>query len=1038
MVPHPVIDFAFTSLQEGEGNTLSATCKFCHVEKTVKFTRSSKSNLLKHLERNHYEAFNTYINTYPKQKVSTGQRKVHIESSSDSSPPVETTRSFKFILPKYASCTSSSDTKDTSTSDALLVLRDPTASKATQPLQTALKTLDSKPQCSCCSEILSARKMYKTLLQVAVEKCRHKNECCCKKLIKDGDSEAPDNEPNISQKSNDRFDDSSFLSQYDSKKGAVVHFCKDCLIHQSPSRGRRKVGESWSNGITFKDTRSKNSAKKRHLESAQHAEALELNKREDEHEIRSGCPTSDERQSSTKNSMIAGIFMATNSLPFVMYTALCALLAIICPSRVSHPLGNRHQSPLGIRNIILANYEACATTVKNFFATTFSATRSTRKFMICCSRGTAPMDVSRQPIVATYVADNGLPKEVLLDVSMIQQGDVLSTMNHFKETVSSFLDPSSIVFICTDEASEHLGKNEGFLENLKASNEYHNVIELPDFCHKIEKLFHETLPQWAMVCLSTSRDIASFIADQNVMKQIHRHINVVHGSTFTVSLNQSQTHSVENVQLHLEAILNNIQILFEALPELIHDKNSIGNRAKSILRLLINDCFVVRMMMIHRLCKTMLSKRKGAQDISFGPLEYKHQVDSLASELSELKIPSIKIQSFMKSGILELNFGTHTSPKFKSFNFEEMALKAGLTPPSQLDVCRVDYMASLIEENSKWIDRICQEAKKNLEIPAALVYVTESFSLHKKSFITEKLTALTKLFDILNVQFEMCGSECIGVHECTCLKNDYVNFMDLFQSEWEAAPDNKLIKIGSATAQSYTHAFAHYISTNNSTPTYPVNIIRCLEVIQLMKPTLAATERVMSHVAIAVRNKYEAKEYNNGIESDGDGPDIDTVQNEVFLRWNTNMVQHDADLAREIFLREHKESMMKTKVSTEKSRAVNNYLNKLATAVVTSNPRKRSFVPDFENSGNKKFRREVPSPFNEALDSLCLPEALEDVQHPVGEVSVDNIKHEVQDATEYVEVKMEPFSDDDDDDESSSRSSCAGGAAAGGSDVFFE
>ncbi|XP_018010446.1 uncharacterized protein LOC108667861 [Hyalella azteca] len=210
-------------------------------------------------------------------------------------------------------------------------------------------------------------------------------------------------------------------------------------------------------------------------------------------------------------------------------------------------------------------------------------------------------------------------------------------------------------------------------------------------------------------------------------------------------------------------------------------------------------------------------------------------------------------------------------------------------------------------------------APNYLEIPAPIIFATESFSLHKKpNQSAQPSLAIMKLFESVNVQFKTCGNECQGLQECSCLKNDHANFMNIFRDQWRAAPQNKLVRYGSATAQSYTHAFAHYISANNSTPTYPVNIIRCLEVVQLMKPTLAATERVMSHVEIAVRNRFESPGYMNETKSDEE-TGIDTVHIEAFLRCNTNMVQHDADLAEEIFSNRNEQSLKETKKFNSKS-----------------------------------------------------------------------------------------------------------------------
>jgi hypothetical protein len=133
-----------------------------------------------------------------------------------------------------------------------------------------------------------------------------------------------------------------------------------------------------------------------------------------------------------------------------------------------------------------------------------------------------------------------------------------------------------------------------------------------------------------------------------------------------------------------------------------------------------------------------------------------------------------------------------------------------------------------------------------LIIPQPIALATQLFSLHHKNNLEGKSTAIKQLFNTVNIQFESCGSECKGVDDCDCLTSDYGKFMAIFQLRYQALPNNSVIRCGTSKSQSYTHAFAHYIAENNHKNVYPTNIIRCLEIIQLMKPTQSATERVVS------------------------------------------------------------------------------------------------------------------------------------------------------------------------------------------------
>ncbi|XP_047741583.1 uncharacterized protein LOC108668256 [Hyalella azteca] len=824
-----------------------------------------------------------------------------------------------------------------------------------------------KPQCSACALLLCARKFYCASLQAALQECKHENDCCCKTMYNGFIIEACE-ETNLSKSIVTKKNDKSFVSQYDCEKDVFTHYCKVCLSHQNPLK-HCKSGESWCDGMTFTETRSKNAAKKRHLLSVQHQEALKFSRCEDKQQMKLKRPTTDECKNATKNSMVAGIFMATNSLSFRLYPALCTLLAIICPPHLSHPLGNQHHTHTAVQNIMHANYRACAITMKNHFSQIFPATKSTRKFMISCDKGTAPKDVSRQVIVASYIADNGLPKEVLLCVSMLQQGDAMATTNHVKETVALFMEPSSVAFICTDKASVYTEEKGSLIDLLKASDGYHKLIGLPDFCHKVENLLNRTMPKWVSDTLTMCRSVVAFINDHNIVKNhVHNFINVVRGTTFTAIPNQCDTHFTEYLHYYLDAILKNIHILFQALPVLMNDANALGENAKRILKLVANESFVVRAMMIRQVYKTISSKEKLAKDSCFGPFDYKHQVESIKPDLNELKSLSPEIKSFLNDGNLKFISDTNYATDGHDVLLEEVISNLDLKTRNKVERSR-DTVISLTEENSKWIEEICNEAPNYLVIPTPIRLATDLFSIHKN----KHSASIKNLFDSVNIKFESCDDECKGFLECTCLENDYLKFMEIFRSEWQAGANNKLIKHGSETLQSYTEAFAHYISSNNDKSKYPVNIIRCLEIIQLMKPTLSATERVMSHVANTVHNLFDSKYV---YKTEPDEKDlIDNVNNEVFLKCNTNMVQHDADLARTIFLSDnHRECLMKTKKCTVKSKTISNYIEELGSDVMKRNLPKQCLVLDQKKVGSKKRKidswltkkseHEVPSSSN--------------------------------------------------------------------------
>ena len=102
--------------------------------------------------------------------------------------------------------------------------------------------------------------------------------------------------------------------------------------------------------------------------------------------------------------------------------------------------------------------------------------------------------------------------------------------------------------------------------------------------------------------------------------------------------------------------------------------------------------------------------------------------------------------------------------------------------------------------------------------------------------------------------------------------------------------------------------------------------MRLLEQFCIMKPSQSATERVMSHVANTVKDRFESKisPYTT------DELKIDSVNLKVLLKCNANMVSLDKTAARHIFQMKYVASgVMKSKSSIERSKTVKSLILKL-------------------------------------------------------------------------------------------------------------
>ena len=220
---------------------------------------------------------------------------------------------------------------------------------------------------------------------------------------------------------------------------------------------------------------------------------------------------------------------------------------------------------------------------------------------------------------------------------------------------------------------------------------------------------------------------------------------------------------------------------------------------------------------------------------------------------------------------------------------------------------------------------------KYLEIPRFMRLSMELFSLHKCDSIQRD--QVNELAATLNIEFEPCSENCATVTDCDCLKNQYEKFIYIFRQSFTPVKNFQLVKNNEndATPICYVDAFAYYLDERNNLARegISVNILRILELRQIMKPSQSATERVMSHVANTVHQRYETKYLYKDVDS-GES-DADMVNKEVFLRVNSNMVKLDTELARQKFIEgNHLDALVKNKMKSENSSTVKNLIKELS------------------------------------------------------------------------------------------------------------
>jgi hypothetical protein len=119
------------------------------------------------------------------------------------------------------------------------------------------------------------------------------------------------------------------------------------------------------------------------------------------------------------------------------------------------------------------------------------------------------------------------------------------------------------------------------------------------------------------------------------------------------------------------------------------------------MKIIVNESFVSRTLLISRLYKVISDMEKKAQGSCFGPFEYKYLVDSLVSELQDLKTPCIELTNFMKNGNLESIIPWSSTTSCNAMNLNEISLKLAFKTRRDLEKSRNEIPIDLLDKNCK-------------------------------------------------------------------------------------------------------------------------------------------------------------------------------------------------------------------------------------------------------------------------------------------------------------------------------------------------
>ena len=216
---------------------------------------------------------------------------------------------------------------------------------------------------------------------------------------------------------------------------------------------------------------------------------------------------------------------------------------------------------------------------------------------------------------------------------------------------------------------------------------------------------------------------------------------------------------------------------------------------------------------------------------------------------------------------------------------------------------------------------ISEKFDKYLSVPEVVRLACNVFEVLNDDLTTDvfnnKVSYFRSLLSIINVKFSLCTDNCLGINYCSCIENELRSFYSHFFRFKLKTSQNNI---------DYKAILSFYISVKNIETVSKLhipNVIRALEVVQLLKASQSNTKRVMSVIAKAVKGEYE------NVDRFGRHQKHDVVNASVFISCNTKVIELDKKLASQNYLKNgHFNVLMKTKPFHTKSKTIKRLINK--------------------------------------------------------------------------------------------------------------
>jgi len=408
----------------------------------------------------------------------------------------------------------------------------------------------------------------------------------------------------------------------------------------------------------------------------------------------------------------------------------------------------------------------------------------------------------------------------------------------------------------------------------------------------------------------------------------------------------------EYLHKSIRSVLRNVEVLCAALPQVIasSDDYNVHTRAnaKFILDTVSDPSLIAQMMLIDRVYEQIERIEKEAQSSSFGAFDYVRIISLLRRWLEvDLREADESVLDVVTSGCFRYDISSKRNKHTAVVNLHDTETKKlhHAQRLAQQESIRVNY--------ERWLGTLVEEFGNYVEVISELQTGIGAFTLSEERSLDERVDSLRSFLSTVNTDFEPCGAFCQGIDSCACLANQMETFLKNVQSQLDVR--HWKVKVSSEPGLNFDYSaiFAYYLADENDSLRQELritNILRALEMLQLMKASQSATERAFSVIGKVVSNRYENKyridprkdpiDVNREADENSLPRSNDFVEAAAFISMNTNVVIMDAALARDKFIASnHEHAFLKTKPRHHVGKAVSTITEALRKSLME---RKRS------------------------------------------------------------------------------------------------